>query len=198
MPNLILASTSPRRRELLRRAGVENLRVISPEAEEVIRPGASPEEAAAYWSREKALSVAYAAGAGDVLVAADTVVWHGGRIFGKPAGEDEARAMLRQLSGDWHKVYTGVTVLRDGGTRTEVEITRVRMRELTEAQIDAYIRTGEPMDKAGAYGIQDRGALLVERVEGDFYNVAGLPLYRLSRMLEQTGIDLLAPGVPPL
>ena len=189
MPNLILASTSPRRLEILRRAGLEDLRVVPPEVEENIRPNASPEEAAAYWSREKALSVM--SDGDDVIVGADTVVWHDRRILGKPVGADEAREMLRQLSGDWHKVYTGVTVLHNGQTRTEVEITRVLMRPLTEAQIDAYVRTGEPMDKAGAYGIQDRGALLVERVEGDFYNVMGLPLYRLSRMLEQAGLYLL-------
>lgn len=191
MPSLILASTSPRRLEILRRAGVENLCVIPPKTEEDIRPGAAPEEASAYWSREKALSIAYAADIDDVIIAADTVVWHDRRILGKPTDEDEARSMLRRLSGDWHKVYTGITVLQDGSTQTEVEVTRVLMRPLTDAQIDAYVHTGEPMDKAGAYGIQDRGALLVEGIEGDFYNVMGLPLYRLSRMLERYGVVLL-------
>jgi septum formation protein len=179
--------------EILRRAGLEDLRVIPADVDEHVRPGASPEEAVSRLAAEKARAVAAGgkAGDGDIIIAADTLVWCEGRILGKPADPAEARETLRWLSGRWHKVYTGVTVLCGGEERTDVEITRVLMRPLSEAQIDAYVRTGEPLDKAGAYGIQERGSLLAERVEGDFYNVMGLPLYRLSRMLESVGIDLL-------
>ena len=99
--------------------------------------------------------------------------------------------MLRRLSGDWHEVYTGVTVIRGGRERSEAERSRVRFRELDEGEIARYIETGEPMDKAGAYGAQGRGALFVERIEGDFFNVMGLPLCRLGIMLKEQGVNIL-------
>lgn len=115
-----------------------------------------------------------------------------GDILGKPRDEAEAADMLRRLSGREHEVYTGVTVMRGGDIRCSVERTLVRFRPLTPGEIAAYVATGEPMDKAGAYGVQGKGALLVERLEGDFFNVMGLPVLRLSRMLEYFGISLLS------
>lgn len=191
MSKIVLASASPRRSELLRRAGLEKFKVIAPHVNERIELGTPPEEAVAFWSREKAANVAKQAGADDIIVAADTIVWFDGHILGKPADEADAFKTLTLLGGHWHTVYTGVTVMCGSEALTEVEKTKVFMRPLTGPQIEAYIETGDPMDKAGAYGIQNHGALLVERVDGDFYNVMGLPLYRLSVMLERFGVDLL-------
>lgn len=191
MPNIILASASPRRAELLRRVGLDKIRLAAPRAEERIEPGTPPEEAVAYWSREKAAIVAPQFAPEDIIIAADTIVWFDGHILGKPADKADAFKTLTLLSGHWHWVYTGVTVMRGGDTLTETESTKVLMRPLTGPQIEAYIETGDPMDKAGAYGIQNHGALLVKRIDGDFYNVMGLPLYRLSVMLTQFGVNLL-------
>lgn len=125
---------------------------------------------------------------GDIVVGADTVVCLGREILGKPRDEDHAREYLRALSGREHTVYTGVAVVTDGGTRTLWEKTRVEIRQMTDAMIDGYIKTGEPMDKAGAYGIQGLGGRFVKGIKGDFYNVMGLPLCALSRLFEELGI----------
>ena len=125
------------------------------------------------------------------MVAADTVVFLDGDILEKPADEGEARAMLRRLSGDWHTVYTGVAVLHNGRETSAFEESRVHFRPLDEEEIARYIRSGEPMDKAGAYGAQGLGALFVSRIEGDFFNVMGLPLCRLGQMLKEQGVELL-------
>jgi septum formation protein len=159
--------------------------------DETIEPSA---DAAAILSRRKAEAVLPRHPAGTVIIAADTVVVCGGRLLGKPLNGGDAFAMLRELSGRTHTVHTGVTVMRGSQVLTNMESTLVTMRAMTDAEIYAYIATGEPMDKAGAYGIQERGALLVERVEGDFYNVMGLPVCLLSKMLLEFGIDILAQG----
>ena len=114
-----------------------------------------------------------------------------GDILGKPRSEDEARAMLRRLSGREHEVYTGVTVIHAGDIRCAAERTLVRFRAVTGAEIDAYVATGEPMDKAGAYGIQGAASLFVEGITGDYFNVMGLPVCRLGRMLSDMGVSLL-------
>lgn len=142
-------------------------------------------------SRGKALEVAEQCSPGDVIIAADTVVSVDGDILGKPRSEDEARAMLRRLSGREHEVYTGVTVIHAGDIRCAAERTLVRFRAVTGAEIDAYVATGEPMDKAGAYGIQGAAGLFVEGITGDYFNVMGLPVCRLGRMLSDMGVSLL-------
>lgn len=123
---------------------------------------------------------------GDIVVAADTVVYCGGRILGKPHSRQEAAEMLRLLSGRSHQVITGLTVLTDEAVRSVAEVTEVFFRPLTDREIESYIDSGDPMDKAGAYGIQGRGALFVEKINGDYYNVMGLPLCRLWQILWET------------
>ena len=194
MPNIILASQSPRRQELLRRIGVEEFSVLVPHAEESCAPGLSPEETVAAISRAKAQAAAALCGADDILIAADTMVFLDGQRLGKPSDEADAFRMLSALSGREHAVCTGLTVRRGDRTVSAAERTAVRFRPLTEAEIRAYVATGEPMAKAGAYGIQDRGALLVEGIDGDFFNVMGLPVLRLARILRTFGVDLLGGG----
>ena len=155
-------------------------------------PDLSPRETVAYISREKSDAAAALCTAEELIITADTMVFLDNRRLGKPADEAEALEMLTALQGRHHTVCTGVTVRRGDTILTESESTDVYFRPATREKLLAYIRTGEPMDKAGAYGIQGRGALLVERIDGDFFNVMGLPLLRLSRMLERFGLRLLA------
>ncbi len=177
---LVLASQSPRRRRLLERLGVDFTVRVSP-ADEVIPPGAVPREIVQTLAAEKATPIAQAEP--DTLVlAADTVVALGGEILGKPRSADEATSTLRLLSGTTHTVFTGIALhhRRSGRAVTAVEATTVTFGTLTDDEIAAYVATGSPMDKAGSYGIQDDlGALFVERIDGDYYNVVGLPLRRL-------------------
>lgn len=188
---VILASQSPRRRELLGRMGLRDFIVRPAQGEEVMDPSLSPARLVEALSRAKAAEVAASAGPEDVVIGADTVVSIDGRVLGKPRDEEEAFAMLSALSGREHTVYTGVTVIRGGEAVTEHEAAAVRFRPLTPEEIRAYIATGEPMDKAGAYGIQEYGALLVEGVRGDYFAVVGLPVCRLGRMLARLGLDPL-------
>ena len=190
--DIILASGSPRRKQLLAQMGIETFRVISSDADETVEPGLSPARIVEILSARKAEAVADHAKAGGLVIAADTIVALDGAVLGKPNDGLEAFRMLSALSGRRHQVYTGVTLLRDGERRTEHEVTTVTFRELTQDDITRYIATGEPMDKAGAYGIQGYGALLVERIEGDYFNVMGLPVCRLGRMLAGMGTDCLA------
>ena len=190
--SIILASQSPRRRELLGQMGISNFIIRPAQGEEKADPGLSPAQLVEALSLQKGLEVAASAAPGDIVISADTVVAVDGRVLGKPHSRKEAAAMLASLSGRAHTVYTGVTVCRDGKALTEHEATAVRFRPLTAGEIDAYVATGEPMDKAGAYGIQGYGALLVEGIEGDYSNVVGLPVCRLGRMLARFGVDVLA------
>lgn len=185
---LILASQSPRRRELLGRLGLP-FTAVSADIDETMTPGIDPVLEVARLSREKAQAVA--AGPQDVVLAADTVVILDGEVLGKPHTPEKAKEMLRRLSGRAHLVVTGYTVLKDGKAITETEESRIFFRELLPREIDAYVESGEPLDKAGAYGIQGRGALLVEKIHGDFFNVMGLPVLRLSRMLLPLGVHCL-------
>ncbi len=179
---MILASKSPRRYELLKLIS-EDFRVISATGEEVVPEGLSPAEVVQHLARQKAREVA-ASHRGEVIVAADTVVAIDGEILGKPRDEAHAVEMLRLLSGRTHTVYTGVCVIfENGAEKSFTEGTDVEFYPLTEREIADYVATGEPMDKAGAYGIQERGALLVKRIDGDYYTVMGLPVGRLSRVL---------------
>ena len=175
---IVLASQSPRRRELLERLGVKNFRIVTPDIDEHMERELPPEELVRRISAEKARAVREQAGMDAVVIAADTVVALDGAVLGKPADELEAFKMLSTLSGCRHQVYTGLTVLRGEERHTVSEETTVAFRELSEEEISCYIQTGEPMDKAGAYGIQGFGALLIEGIQGDYYNVMGLPVCR--------------------
>ena len=188
---IILASHSPRRRELLGQMGITEFQIISPDVDESVEPGLSPAEMVEVLSLRKAGAAAEKAGAEDIVIAADTVVALDGSILGKPRGEADAFAMLSSLSGREHHVYTGMTVLQGDRAVTEHEETAVAFRALEPDEIWGYIATGEPMDKAGAYGIQGLGALLVSGIRGDYCNVVGLPVFRLGGILKRFGIDLL-------
>ena len=190
-PHVVLASASPRRKELMEMLGVENLTILPAKGEEVPPEHASGSELVMALALAKAREVAAQCGANDVIIGADTIVWVDDHPFGKPHSEAEAARMLRRLSGDWHTVYTGVAVLHNGRETSAFEESRVHFRPLDEEEIARYIRSGEPMDKAGAYGAQGLGALFVSRIEGDFFNVMGLPLCRLGQMLKEQGVELL-------
>lgn len=182
---LILASASPRRADLLDLAGIPFCRMVSGVSEDVDVP-ADPEDHVVELSRRKARDVAQRLSSG-VVLGADTVVVLNGEILGKPAGKREAAGMLKKLSGRTHQVYTGLTLIDVAGniSVSHVERTEVTFRELTDEEIAEYVATGEPMDKAGAYGIQGKGALLVSGIDGCFYNVVGLPLAGLLGMLRR-------------
>ena len=188
---IILASQSPRRRQLLEQMGFTDFLIRPAQGEELADPNLDPGGLVEALSRQKALEISASADPEDLVIAADTVVAVDGQVLGKPHSTQHAHQMLSALSGREHTVYTGVTVCRGGQILTQHEATTVRFRPLTTQEIDAYIATGEPMDKAGSYGIQGRGALLVEGISGDYFNVVGLPVCRLGRMLTQFGVDPL-------
>jgi septum formation protein len=191
MEQVILASQSPRRRELLERMGLP-FQIIVPDIDEAMDRPLPPHELVETISAEKAKAVACQVGPDAIVIAADTVVALDGQLLGKPADRADAARMLSALSGRQHQVYTGFTVLRGEQRITRSEETLVTFRPLTPAEIEQYIATGEPMDKAGAYGIQGVGALLVEGVQGDYFNVMGLPVCALGKVLKEFGIDCLA------
>lgn len=176
---IILASGSPRRRELLEQAGVR-FAVDAADVDE--RFHGAPEETVLELSRRKAAAAAKKHPQETVL-AADTIVYCAGRVLGKPADADEAKEMLRGLSDGWHEVYTGVSVARDGKIESRCDKTRVHFVLITDEQIDAYVATGEPMDKAGAYAIQGGAARFIDRIEGSPTNVIGLPMELACAML---------------
>ena len=185
---IVLASRSPRRRELLTQMGIGPFTVLVPEGPETAPPGLTPDALVVHLAVEKAAAAAALAEPGALLIAADTIVVLDGDILGKPKNEAEAFSMLRRLAGRTHVVYTGLALRRESLLRTAWERTTVHFRSLTDEEIRAYIATGEPMDKAGAYGIQGRGSVLVEGIEGDFFTVMGLPVCRLGQMLPEFGV----------
>lgn len=190
MNRLILASASPRRRELLQRIGL-NFEVRPSQVDENNFRDLPPAARVEHLALAKARAVAQACKEG-LVIGADTIVVCRGQVLGKPASAAEAAAMLSFLSGRTHTVYTGVAVVRAPGgeekfTHSRTEVT---FRHLDPAIISAYVATGEPLDKAGAYGIQGRGALLVERINGDYFNVVGLPLVKVVELLEEFGVDV--------
>jgi septum formation protein len=180
---LVLASASPRRVALLRQAGAE-FTVVDPGPDRAWPGEAEARHGARALALDKARRVA-AARRGAVVVGADTVVVVRGQRLGKPANREQARAMLMKLHGRQHEVWTGLAVVRDGDQRTAAERTIVRMARLSESDIDAYVKTGESLDKAGAYGIQGLAGQFVKGIEGDYSNVVGLPLARLRALLEE-------------
>lgn len=183
---LVLASSSPRRRQLLEMLGIAH-RVDPSNVPEVAEPGEPVERFAVRLAREKALQVA-ARHPGIPVLGADTVVVLGQELLGKPAAPADAIRMLRALSGREHRVVTAVALAQDGEVRDRYDVTRVWFRPLTSEMIDAYVATGEPLDKAGAYGVQGYGAVLVERIEGDFFSVMGLPVRLVIELLEAAGL----------
>ena len=191
MSKIVLASGSPRRQELLQRIGVTDFDIRVPETDEHYPAGLTPAQIVEYISREKADAAAKLCTPDEIVITADTMVFLDDARLGKPTNEADALRMLTALQGRHHTVCTGVTVRQGAHILTESEATAVYFRPASEAELRAYIATGEPMDKAGAYGVQGKGSLLVERLEGDFFNVMGLPVLRLSRMLSQFGISLL-------
>ncbi len=182
---MVLASQSPRRHELLRLIRVDH-EVHPADVDETPRPGEAPPAYAERLAREKALAVARERDG--IVIGADTIVVVDGEVLGKPRDESEAAAMLRRLSGRAHIVDTAVAVVRKGRVVSGVEEVSVTFRSLGAAQIRRYIETGEPMDKAGAYGIQGYGATIVERIDGDFFAVMGLPLGLLVSLLGDVGV----------
>ncbi|MGI9174407.1 MAG: Maf family protein [Rhodothermales bacterium] len=192
LPPFVLASGSPRRRRLLEGLGLA-FEVVVSDVEETVDPALSPEAMVQHLAQKKAAAVA-ASHPEALTLGADTIVVLEGDVLGKPAHEAEARAMLRGLSGATHEVYTGIALLhpRSNRCQTSYEATRVTFGALTDQEIDAYVASGSPMDKAGGYGIQDdHGALFVARIDGDYYNVVGLPLHRLYRLLRDEFTDLV-------
>ena len=191
MKTIILASASPRRKELLGKIGLK-FEVEPSNQEEVVSSGLEPRELAKEISLEKAQAVA-SSHQNAIVIAADTFGVFRGKIVGKPRTEAEARKMLAMLSGRSHRVITGFTIIDTDSNKTlsrTVE-TRVYFRKLTPKEIDAYVKTGEPLGKAGAYAIQGLGSVIVEKIEGDYYNVIGLPLSALAESLKEFGVCVL-------
>jgi septum formation protein len=187
----VLASASPRRQELLSKIGVEF--DVLPAAFDESTVSGSPQEVARSLALEKAMAVAHNL-RDSLVIGADTIVLIGGQILGKPADEAEARTMLARISGRTHTVITGVALVHTASGRMAVdhEESRVHIRDLSPEEIAAYVRTGEPMDKAGAYAVQGIGSTIVDRIEGCYFNVVGLPMSRLAMMLKQFGVNVLS------
>ena len=189
--NIILASSSPRRADLLKTIGV-SFELAPSNIHERPHQDEAPADYIIRLARAKVIDAARKRDAG-LVIGADTIVVLDGRIMGKPRDEDDARNMLRQLAGRWHAVMTGVA-LYDAATRREVadyDKTLVRFAELSDKEIDWYVKTGEPMDKAGAYAIQERGAMFVEEIAGNYHNVVGLPLTLLYRLSKRMGYSFI-------
>lgn len=185
---LILASQSPRRRQLLSLTGLD-FAVRAADIDETMDSEKTPFDEVARVSREKAMALPR--GSDDIVVAADTIVVCGNEVLGKPKDPEDAFRMLSMLSGHDHQVMTGMTVACGDRVVTTTEVTKIHFRELTDGEIRAYIATGDPMDKAGAYGIQSGAALFVTGIEGDYYNVMGLPICRLTLLLREFGLRIL-------
>lgn len=189
--HIVLASGSPRRQELLRRIGLEDFDIVIPQADESYPAGLSAQDTVAHIARAKAAAARALTAGDDIVITADTMVFLGDERLGKPRDEADALRMLTELSGGKHTVCTGVTVRKGDRLKCFTVSTDVYFRPASECELQAYIASGEPMDKAGAYGIQGLGALLVERIDGDYYNVMGLPLFPLAQVLREFGVELL-------
>ena len=188
---IVLASSSPRRRELLEMIGLKFM-VEPSNSEEYIQPGVEPHELAKSLSRDKVSLVAQNHREA-LVIAADTFILLEGTIIGKPITVTEARGILERINGRQHSVITGFTILDTVSNKaiSESVETKVYIRELTSKEIDDYVKTGEPLDKAGAYAIQGLGSVIVERIEGDYFNVIGLPLSTLAESLKEFGVYIL-------
>ena len=187
---IILASQSPRRQELMKLTGLPFAIRIA-DVDETMDKSLPVQQEVTRVSRMKAQAIASGASPDDIVIAADTIVVIDGRELGKPHSEEEALAMLRLLSGRTHEVVTVLSVCKGSRIESEAVVTKVTFRALSDPEIRAYIRTGEPMDKAGSYGIQGYGAMFVSHLEGDYFSVMGLPLCPLCRMLRGFGVRIL-------
>jgi septum formation protein len=185
LSNLILASGSPRRKELLQQIQLSFSIEVS-HADETFPQDLQPDEVVMELSKRKAASVA-AGHPGAFVIGSDTVVVHDGAILGKPEDSSHAKEMLRKLSGSTHSVYTGVAIVKDEQEKMFYKKTDVTFWELTEEEIDTYAASGEPLDKAGGYGIQGLGAFLVKEIRGDYFSVVGLPISQVYRSLKEMG-----------
>lgn len=190
MAGIILASQSPRRRQLLDQIGLK-FEIITSKIDEVIDTALLPHEVAMSLAKQKCLDIAKSVEGDYIIIAADTIVVNNDKILGKPKNNEEAYKMLNSLNGIWHEVITGVCLIRtnDGRLNNDFVRTRVKMSQNKEEFLRWYVSTKEPLDKAGAYGIQGFGAMLVEEIEGCFYNVMGLPINRLCSMLGELGYN---------
>lgn len=185
MTRIVLASNSPRRKELLERVGVE-FTVDASSIDEVVRDNETPEQIAMGLALEKGLDVASRHEEGTLIIAADTIVYYD-RVMGKPEDAEDAKGMLSALSGTLHQVITGVAII-EVGTHNKIvdyECTDVKFKDLSQEKIDNYVASGEVFGKAGAYAIQGKGMTLVEWIKGDFFNVVGLPVSKLETLLEK-------------
>lgn len=187
--DIVLASASPRRQELLRQVGL-SFRVVPSGIDEKVTSPMAPGGLVEYLAVSKATDVA-AKVPGALVIGADTIVVVDGDVLGKPGSREEAIAMLERLAGREHQVMTGVALVQGARKLVAHEKTAVRFGTLTRAQIERYVDSGEPMDKAGGYGIQGRAAAMIEAIHGDYSNVVGLPLHRTVRMLSQFGVEVL-------
>ena len=188
---IILASKSPRRKEILETMGVQ-FEIDVADVDESVDACLSPVEAVCEISKRKAQKIAERHGDDGIVISADTVVVIDGKIIGKPKDKEDAFCILKNLSGRTHQVYTGFTVCGNGKTKTDFEVTKVHFKELCDDDIRRYVATGEPMDKAGAYGIQQKGNLFVDYIHGDYYNVVGFPISKICVTIRELfGINLL-------
>ncbi len=196
--SFVLASSSPRREQLLKSLDVQ-FAIVKPTAEESDGDGSPPEEVVKANSEAKARSVAENRTGDSLILGADTLVFLDKRVLGKPRDITEAREMLQALSGRQHFVYTGLTLIQlgTGAVLTDFERTAVTFRQLSDADIDLYLQAVSPLDRAGAYTVEGVGSLLVERFEGCYFNVVGLPLVKLDEMLRSLGVNLFAPPFLP-
>jgi len=187
---LILASASPRRQQLLEQIGC-SFTVVTSDVDEDNNQVMLPHELAVHHAQAKAINVAAKVGQNDIIIGADTIVVVDGQVYGKPVDMDDARRMLINLAGRTHKVITGIAVVSGSTTLADFVTTEVKIAQLSEDEIERYIATGEPMDKAGAYAIQGIGTLFVEGINGCYTNVVGLPLNALAKLMKKVGISLL-------
>ncbi|MHB8062925.1 MAG: Maf family protein [Ruminiclostridium sp.] len=188
MKDIILASASPRRQQLLKQIGLR-FNVLPSTIDEVMNNTLEPSEVAISLASQKCNAVAAQIENDCIVIGADTIVVKGNQMLGKPKNEKEAFDMLKDLNGEWHEVITGLCLYRisDKKSICDYEATKVKIADNSDEFIKAYIGTEEPFDKAGAYGIQGYGSLIVEKIEGCYFNVMGLPIYKLSRMLDELG-----------
>ena len=190
---IYLASASPRRRELLDQIGVR-YRVCPVDIDESVQPDEAPRDYVRRVAAEKAIAAAARLDTDVTVLAADTTVVIEGQALGKPRDRDDALDMLMRLSAQEHEVLTAVCAMHGGESRTGVSATRVVFRPISNSEMAAYWDTGEPSDKAGAYSIQGRAAIFIERIEGSYSGVMGLPLYETARLLQQCGVDVMSEG----
>ena len=189
--DIILASNSPRRKELLAGLDIPYRVCVLPDIDESYPDSLQGEEIPVFISREKAQAYKSLLTGRTLLITADTIVWLNGKVYGKPHDKDDARAMLRALSGNTHTVITGVTIATCDKEVSFATSTEVSFARLTDEEIDYYVEKYAPLDKAGAYGIQGYGAIFVDHLEGVYFSVMGLPLCALARMLAECGVSIL-------